>query len=230
MLFKSKKPKSFFKRLAEFFWPRGGFQRSTAYIWHRIARMPGSVHAIAAGFASGAAVSFTPFLGLHFVMGFVLAYILRANIIASAIGTAVGNPWTFPFIFALTGSIGSMILGVDEAGEMPEAPEFVGPSILSSPVEFFAATYDYLSIVIPAWFNTLVDVAWPYIIGAIPVSIIVWIMFYLALTYAISGYRTRRDLKRKRRDELLKETTLNAFETHAKGEDVVVVPKQDDEK
>jgi len=230
MLFKSKKPKSFFKRVAEFFWPKGGFQRSASYVWHRVARMPGSIHAIAAGFASGAAVSFTPFLGLHFLMGFVLAYILRGNLIASAIGTGIGNPWTFPFIFALTGWLGSRLLGVDDAGELPVAPEYVGPSLFSAPLEFFPAVYDYLAKVVPAWAATILDVAWPYIIGAIPVSVIVWIVFYLSLTYAISSYRSRRDLRREQRAKLVQETVLNRFETHALGEDVTIVQKQEDQK
>ena len=92
MLFRSRKPKTIARRVVEFVWPRGGFRRSTSYIWHRVARLPGSTHAVAAGFASGVAVSFTPFMGLHFIMGFVVAFITRGNLIASAIGTAIGNP------------------------------------------------------------------------------------------------------------------------------------------
>ena len=54
-------------RLRNFFWPTSGFRRSFSYLWHRIARLPGTPHAIAAGFAFGAAISFTPFIGGHFL-------------------------------------------------------------------------------------------------------------------------------------------------------------------
>ncbi len=81
------------------------------YLRHRIQRLPGTPYVIAGGLASGVAVSFTPFIGLHFVLAAILAWSLRTSIIASAIGTAAGNPWTFPLIWAAVYQIGNAILG-----------------------------------------------------------------------------------------------------------------------
>ena len=41
--------------------------------------MSGTPYYIAAGLASGGAVSFTPLIGLHFVLGAILAFVLRGS-------------------------------------------------------------------------------------------------------------------------------------------------------
>ena len=53
---------------------------------------PASPYAIASGFACGSMVSFTPLLGLHFILAIVFAYIIRGNFVAALLGTIVGNP------------------------------------------------------------------------------------------------------------------------------------------
>ncbi len=77
----------------------------------RILRITASPHAIAAGVAAGVFTSFTPFMGLHFLVAFVLAFVLRGNMIASALGTFFGNPLSFPLIWAATFSTGNFVLG-----------------------------------------------------------------------------------------------------------------------
>ena len=95
----------------------------------RVLRMPGSPYSLAAGFACGVAVSFTPLIGFHLVLAAVLAYLIRANVIASWAGTIFGNPWTFPFIFILLHKVGNYII------------EMLGLS------NWFFAGEDYLPIV-----------------------------------------------------------------------------------
>ena len=51
-------------------------------------RLPGTPYDIAAGFACGAAISFTPFIGFHVVLGMVIARLIKANMVAALIGTA----------------------------------------------------------------------------------------------------------------------------------------------
>ena len=105
-MFKRREKPKLHHRARDFLWPSLGWKRSTEYLFHRIGRLPGSSHTIAAGFACGAAISFTPFVGLHFVFGGICAWAIRANIMASIIGTAVGNPWSFPFIWTLIYNLG----------------------------------------------------------------------------------------------------------------------------
>ena len=93
-----------------FFWPSSGLIRSTKYLLFRLVRISGSPWAIAAGFACGAAVSFTPFVGFHILLSMGIASLMRASVFSAAIGTVVGNPWTFPFIWLSIFHVGHKIL------------------------------------------------------------------------------------------------------------------------
>ena len=75
-------------------------------------------HAIAAGFAAGIAVSLSPLIGLHFVLGAALALLTRGNLLASALGTLVANPWTFPAIWLATYQVGAVLLPEHSAGQI----------------------------------------------------------------------------------------------------------------
>ena len=83
--------------------------RFISYYKLKLARLPASPHAIAAGFACGSMVSFTPLLGLHFLLAIVFAYIIRGNYVAALLGTIVGNPITFPFIWGLIYKVGAFV-------------------------------------------------------------------------------------------------------------------------
>ena len=85
----------------------GKVKRLISYYKLRLARLPASNYAISAGFACGSMVSFTPLLGLHFVLAVIFAFLIRGNFIAALIGTVVGNPLTFPFIWGFIYKIGS---------------------------------------------------------------------------------------------------------------------------
>ncbi|PTX52230.1 hypothetical protein IQ03_01020 [Gemmobacter caeni] len=86
----------------------------------RLVRLGSDPHAVAAGFASGAALSCTPLFGLHFLLSFALAWAVRGHILAAALGTAVGNPITFPFLVSGAYGVGTLLFGVpdhlEEAG------------------------------------------------------------------------------------------------------------------
>ena len=110
-------------KIINILWPTMGIVRYMTYLKHKITRIKGSDYSIAAGFAAGAAVSMTPFLGLHFIMGAILAWLIGGNVFVSAIGTAVGNPWTFPVIFYLSNDLGNRILGSD--GDMTSMAEML---------------------------------------------------------------------------------------------------------
>ena len=174
MLFGRRNKLSRLDTVRSWVWPRTGFARAGAYIWHRVARLPGTTHAIAAGFASGASVSFTPFLGVHFLMGFAVAWLTRGNMVAAAIGTAIGNPWTFPLIFAMTAQLGAFLLGQDVTADVP----------LWNWHELYDAPLDYIAAFLP--------VVYPLIVGGVPSAIVVWLLCYFALKAMIIKYRQRR--------------------------------------
>jgi len=192
MLFNRRKKPGLFNTLRSWVWPRSGFKRAGLYVWHRIARLPGTAHSIAAGFASGAAVSFTPFLGLHFLLAFVLAWMVRGNMIAAAIGTVIGNPWTFPLIYTLTGQIGALMLGQDVTASVPV---WDWDSLVNSPLDYMVS---FLPIV------------FPLLIGSIPTGIVIWVLFYSCFRVMIEANRQRRlDRKQAKLD--------NAVEVNGNG-------------
>lgn len=180
---------SVLSRVRQFFWPSAGWHRSTRYVFHRVARIPGSAYSLAAGFACGAAISFTPFIGLHFILSALLALLLRANVLASAIGTAVGNPWTFPFIWIGVFNVGSWILRAE--GTDAQRVDFL--DVLTDSMQaFHRLDFQYLA-------DTSGPILLPMLVGAVPVSILVWILFYVALRPMISKYQAVRHHRRTRK-------------------------------
>ena len=85
-------------------------KRIISYYKLKLARLPASPHAIASGFACGSMVSFSPLLGLHFLLAIVFAYLIRGNFVAALLGTFVGNPVTFPFIWGLIYKVGTFVV------------------------------------------------------------------------------------------------------------------------
>jgi uncharacterized protein len=178
-VFKRRTKRSIGVRIVSFIWPSMGWRRTGAYYAVRIKRLPGSPYSIACGFALGAAVSFTPFIGFHFVMAAIFAYLVRGNIIASALGTAVGNPWTFPFIWAGIYWLGGKILGYEKGVELPEE-----------------LSMDYI-------FHDPVNVLLPMAAGGVPTAIVVWWLVYLPLHRVVANYQSLRRQKRMQRREVL---------------------------
>lgn len=183
MLFGARHPRSLLYKVREFVWPSSGWRRALLYVRHRLARLPGTPYSIAAGFACGAALSFTPFLGLHFFLAGMLAWLIGASIIASAIGTVVGNPWTFPIILPTVYKIGLWLLGWEAAaGSAPE--HSIGNFLEVSLADL--GEYAYLTI-------------FPTLIGSLLVAPLVWLMFYWPLLHMVRGYQNARRARRAHR-------------------------------
>ncbi len=182
-MFKRRIPMSRGLRVLNFFWPSIGWRRTGAYTMHRLARLRGSPYAIAGGFACGAAISFTPFVGLHFIISAILAWIIRANIVASAIGTAIGNPWTFPFIWTWLYQTGAWMtagqaLGGDKVPEFSKIFGHIMEALLN-----LDGTY---------LMETAAPIFWPMLVSSIPTGFVIWWAFYLPLKYGVRHYQERR--------------------------------------
>ncbi|GHA17402.1 membrane protein [Devosia pacifica] len=183
---------SFLGRLRNTLWPKMGWRRYGTYLSKRVLRLSASPHAIAAGVASGAAVSMLPLVGLHFLLGFVLAYLVRGNMVAAAIGTVWGNPLTFPLFFALSYEVGHRLLG--------------GGDVSLAESARFESTGEQLS---QGLFAGGLDAIWPtfqtMFIGAIPIAVLVFALFYVLVRWLVIRFRTARQkrlaLKRARRAE-----------------------------
>ncbi|HYE49486.1 MAG TPA: DUF2062 domain-containing protein [Azospirillaceae bacterium] len=155
-------------RVRDALWPRAGWVRAGRYIGHRIGRLPGTPYKIAAGFASGAAASMTPFIGLHFVIAAALAWAVRGNVFASAVGTVVGNPWTFPAIWYLTYRLGCALMA-------------------RTPGEAAVAELTLAYLRDRPW-----DILLPMTAGSVIVGAAVWIAAFAAVHSVVGAYQARR--------------------------------------
>ena len=179
MLFRRKRPASILFHLRNLVWPRAGWRRTLTYMSHRLSRLPGSPYSIAAGLACGVAISFTPLLGFHFLLGALLAWVMGGNLLASALGTVVGNPWTFPIIWVWIFSLGNWIMGASSL-EFEPANEF---------------TMTFLR-------DNVVNVFLPMLLGGIPTAIVVWLATYFPVRYLVAGYQRARRARLARKAKI----------------------------
>ena len=66
--------------------------------------------AVAASFALGVAISFTPLIGLHVWIALLLAFVLRLNKVDIVLGTLVVNPLTLGPVSAVALPLGRLVL------------------------------------------------------------------------------------------------------------------------
>ena len=176
-MFRRRHPRPLWQRLQGWIWPHIGWRRAGAYVVARVKRMPGTPHSIAAGFACGTAISFTPFVGLHLIGALGLALLVRGNYIAAWVGTLVGNPWTFPFIWIFTYQLGQFLLGHDVASH---------PDVISG------WTFDYLK-------QEIGRVIWPMTVGGVPTGILAGLAVYFPMARGIAGFQEARRRRREQR-------------------------------
>ena len=146
--------------------------RFISYYKLKLARLPASPHAIAAGFACGSMVSFTPLLGLHFLLAIVFAYIIRGNYVAALLGTIVGNPITFPFIWGLIYKVGAFVISTKQK-ELNHEINF--DMIITQTYEIFL----------------------PMLLGGAILAIPVWLLTYLLTHSFVSSYKKSKLKKNK---------------------------------
>ncbi len=141
-------------------------KRSTLFYFLKLVRVKDKVDALAIGFACGAMVSFTPFIGFHFLLAIAFAFVLRGNIIASLIGTFIGNPFTFPFIWILIYRIGSIFF--ENKNEL-----------------VFIFSFESL---LDKGFEILI----PMLIGSIILALPVWLISFFLVKFLILSFKKRK--------------------------------------
>jgi uncharacterized protein (DUF2062 family) len=67
----------------------------------------------ALAFSVGVFLSFSPFIGLHTIIGLAIAFLFRLNRLAVLIGTYVNTPWTFAPVASFGTAVGFYALGTE---------------------------------------------------------------------------------------------------------------------
>lgn len=163
-MFRRRTPLSLWQQFCSFIWPKRGFSRLVSYLVQRIMRMPGSPYSIACGVACGAAISFTPFIGLHVILACTICVALGGNVIAALIGSTIGNPLTFPVFLVGASKIGNLLLA-NLGFDIPL--QFSGALAKSS---------DSLALFIPISVggSVMAILVWPFFFGITYYSVIRW--------------------------------------------------------
>ena len=141
-------------------------KRASLFYFLKLIRVKDSQDKLAIGFACGSMVSFSPFIGFHFLLAVIFAYILRGNIVASLIGTFVGNPFTFPFIWIFIYKVGNIFFKNDQN---------------------FSLELTFQSL-----FNQGYDILIPMMIGSLIVSIPIWFISYFTVKFLMTSFKRRK--------------------------------------
>ena len=118
-------------------------------------------------------VSFTPLLGLHFILAVIFAYLIRGNFIAALIGTVVGNPITFPFIWGMIYKIGTYVTNIK--------------------VEKINHEINFDMIVSQTY-----EIFFPMLVGGVIIAPLVWVITYFVIYSFITSFKRRKNKKNKR--------------------------------
>ena len=150
------------------------------YTLYRLARLPGTPHSIAAGFACGVAMSFTPLVGVHILLALFLSWLIGGSFLSAIIGTIVGNPWTFPFIWLWIYNFGLWLgFATVDAGQ----------------ADFGAFFADLIDASLRVDMGFIVDRAWPILapmlVGGAITALAVWLSFYFILKPLLKAYQNK---------------------------------------
>ena len=138
---------------------------------HKLFRIKDFPESVAIGLAWGAAVSFTPLLGLHLVICYSGTWLMRGNLIAATVGTVVGNLWTFPFFFYLDYKLGIL---------------------------FFFKEVENYEFKVNFLINNFEGLFYPTLIGSIPISLLVWFLtFFFTKQYLTRYYYEKNKIRGK---------------------------------
>ena len=131
----------------------------------------------AAAYALGVFFGFSPFLGLHTILGLVFAFALNLNRVAVLLGVYSNLPWILPAYYTLATVAGAAILRVQ-----------VQPGLLKELTRALAAF---------SWTNVrevavaLAPLAWAYLLGSTLGALIVAAIAYRVSLAAVTAHRSR---------------------------------------
>jgi len=218
VVFKRRDKRPWYKAVADFVWPKGGWARGFHYVKHRLRRLPDPPHRIARGIFAGIFVTFSPLFGLHFFLAAIVAWIMRGNIVAALLATFFGNPLTFLPIGAMSLNTGYYILGLNKLSE-EEVQRSLGGKFVDAGEDLW---HNFTAIFTHAqsdWSHLSVfydEVFLPYLVGGlIPGAIFGTGGYYISLPL-IKAYKNRRKGAIKSKLAALKEKA--AAKAKAKGE------------
>jgi uncharacterized protein (DUF2062 family) len=131
----------------------------------------------ALAYAVGVFFGFSPFLGLHTVLGLVVAFAFSLNRVAVLLGVYSNLPWILPAYYTLATMLGATLLGVD-----------VPPGLLK---DFRDALTDASWGEFRSLAKALTPLMWSYALGSLIGAIAIATVAYRASLTMIVAHRRR---------------------------------------
>jgi uncharacterized protein len=133
-------------------------------------------HRTAAAYGLGVFLGFSPFLGLHAVMGLVLAFLLRLNRVAVILGVYSNLPWIIVPYYTVATLAGAALMGIDL---QPQALEDALSSIVSASWRDLAGVG-----------HILAPFMWAYLVGSTIGALLLGLAGYrIALAMILAHHR-----------------------------------------
>ena len=133
----------------------------------------------AAAYAAGVFFGFSPFLGLHTILGLVVAFAFNLNRVAVLLGVYSNLPWILPAYYTLATMLGATILNVD-----------VPPGLLK---DFREALTDASWGEFRSLAKTLTPLVWSYALGSTIGAVAIAIVAYKASLTMIVAHRRHEE-------------------------------------
>jgi uncharacterized protein (DUF2062 family) len=135
---------------------------------------------IAAGFAVGVFISFTPFFGLHIILAIIAAFLLRLNKVTCITGACVNTPMTVPAVMVASYQLGNLVMG-NPGGELRLKQEL---------------SFEYAMLLLDTR-------GMPLLIGASIMGAIASVAAYFLCYYLVVRFRRRDETLEERTREML---------------------------
>lgn len=137
----------------------------------------------AAAYAIGVFFGFSPFLGLHTVLGLVVAFAFNLNRVAVLLGIYSNLPWILPAYYSLATLLGAAILRVD-----------IPPGLLQDFKDSLSAfTWgEFRSLA-----RTLTPLLWAYALGSMIGAVALAITAYRASLAMIVAHRQHLEARKR---------------------------------
>src|SRR6185436_14497772 len=137
----------------------------------------------AAAYALGIFFGFSPFLGLHTILGLVFAFALNLNRVAVLLGIYSNLPWILPAYYSLATVLGATILGV-------KLPPNLSRDLHGLWDEASWADFRQLG-------HSLTPLAWSYTLGSTIGAVILALIAYRVALAMIIAHRRRLELAKQ---------------------------------
>jgi uncharacterized protein (DUF2062 family) len=95
-------------------------RKKTAQFVKRLLALDDTPERIARAFALGVFLAFSPFIGLHAILGLGVVLFCGLNRAAFLLGLFINNPWTLVPIYAAGTFLGGLLMGFPSRPTMPE--------------------------------------------------------------------------------------------------------------